>query len=147
MAVTSTPIYPQLILTPSVQILPATTTTEVTLYTATNANGSKIENIILTNTDTAAAYAIQFFVYTSSTSYLIGTVNVALSSGNTIAVPAVSVMQAVNSAGNPYIPFSYDAFGNPYMYLASGSVLKIASLTTVNTGKAVTATCVVSGDF
>jgi hypothetical protein len=140
MTVTSTPIYPQTINTPTAQILPANTTALVTLYTA-GTNGSKIENIILTNTDTAAAYAITLSIVIGGVTSVIGTVNVPLSAGNTTSAPAVSVMQSTN------IPFSYDAFGNPYMYLASGAVLKINSATTVNTSKIVAATCVASGDF
>lgn len=140
MTVTSTPIYPQTINTPTVQILPATTTTLVTLYTA-GTNGSKIENIFLTNTDTAAAYAITFSLTIGGTTSILGTVNVPISAGNTTAVPAVSLMQSSN------LPFSYDAFGNPYIYIATGGVLKANSGTTVNTGKIVAITCTSSGDF
>lgn len=140
MTVTATPIYPQAINSSSQQILPADTTTLKTLYTA-GTNGSKVESILLTNTDTAAAYAIQFSVTISATTYLLGTVNVPLSSGNTIAAPSINALQSSN------LPLSFDAFGNPYLYLASGAVLKINSLTTVNSGKIVSAICTAAGDF
>lgn len=134
MTVTATPIFPQTITSPSQQILPADTTTLKTLYTA-GTNGSKIENIIATNTDTAAAYGIQLSVTTGATTYLLGTVNVPLSSGNTTAAPAISLLNSAN------LPTAKDSNGNPYIYLASGSVLKVNSLTTVNTGKIVAITC------
>ncbi len=140
MATTSTPIFPQTINSSSQQILPADTTTLKTLYTG-GANGSKVESILLTNTDTVAAYAIQFSVTISAVTYLLGTVNVPISSGNTIIAPAINALQSAN------LPLSFDAFGNPYLYLASGAVLKINSLTTVNTGKIVSATCTAAGDF
>lgn len=139
MAVTNTPIFPQTITSPSVQILPADTTTLKTLYTA-GTNGSKVENIIATNTDTAAAYALTLTVVTSATNYIIGTINVPLSSGNTAAAPAVSLLNSAN------LPTAKDSNGNPYIYLASGSVLKVNSGTTVNSGKVVSVTCN-GGDF
>jgi hypothetical protein len=139
MATTSTPIFPQTIQSESVQILPATTTTQVTLYTG-GTNGSKIENIIATNTDTAAAYALTLAIVTGGTSYIIGTINVPLSSGNTTAAPAVSLINNAN------LPLPKDSNGNPYIYLGSGSVLKVNSGTTVNTGKVVSITAI-GGDY
>jgi|SRR6185312_439615 len=139
MSVTNTPIFPQTITSPSVQILPADTTTLKTLYTA-GTNGSKIENIIATNTDTTAAYGIQLSITTGATTYLLGTINVPLSSGNTTVVPAVSLINSTN------LPTAKDSNGNPYIYLASGSVLKVNSLTTVNAGKIIAITCN-GGDF
>lgn len=129
MAVTATPIFPQAVNSSIAQILPAQTTTLVTLYTA-GANGSKIENIDATNTDTATAYAIQVWVVISATNYLLGTVNVPLSAGNTTAAPNISILAGLTGLAK-------DSNGNPYLYLGSGAVLKVASLTTVNTGKAV----------
>jgi hypothetical protein len=137
--VTATPIFPQTITSPSVQILPATTTGLVTLYTA-GTNGSKIENIIVSNTDSGAAYALTLTVVTSATSYIIGTINVPLSAGNTTAAPAISLINSTN------IPLAKDANGNPYIYLASGSVLKVNSGTTVTTAKVLSITAM-GGDY
>lgn len=139
MSTTPTPIFPQTIQSESVQILPATTTTLVTLYTG-GTNGSKIENIIASNTDTAAAYALTLTIVTSSTNYIIGTINVPLSSGNTTAAPAVSLINSAN------LPLAKDSNGNPYLYLGSGSVLKVNSGTTVNTAKVVSITAI-GGDY
>lgn len=139
MTVTATPIFPQTIQTPVAQILPATASNLVTLYTA-GANGSKIENIIATNTDTAAAYAITLTVVVSATNYIIGTVNVPLSSGNTTAAPSINLLN------NTSINLAKDSNGNPYIYLASGAVLKVNSGTTVNTGKVLSFTAM-GGDY
>lgn len=139
MTTTATPIFPQAITSPSVQILPADTTALKTLYTA-GTNGSKIENIIATNTDSAAAYGLQLSVTTGATTYLLGTINVPLSAGNTTAAPAISLLNSTN------LPTAKDSNGNPYLYLASGSVLKVNSLTTVTAAKIVSIT-VNGGDY
>ena len=138
-AAVATPIFPQLITSPSVQILPATTSSLVTLYTG-GTNGSKIENIIATNTDSGAAYLLTLTIVTSATNYIIGTINVPLSAGNTAAAPPVSLLNSVN------LPTAKDANGNPYIYLASGSVLKVNSSTTVTTAKVVSITAM-GGDY
>jgi len=129
MSVTSTPIFPQTIKSSEVQILPADTSSLKTLYTA-GANGSRIEAIYATNTDTAAAYAIQLTVVESATNYLLGTINLPLSSGNTTAAPTVNLFNA-----GTQLVLNKDSDGNPYIYLESGAVLKVNSTTTVNSGK------------
>jgi len=139
MTVTATPIFPQTINNTFVQILPADTTTKKTIYTG-GTNGSKIENICITNTDTGA-YTLNVYITASATDYLIGTVSVPLSAGNTTAAPSINLLALAN-----FLPCNFDAFGNKYMYLASGSVLKVASTTTVTTAKAVTVYCQ-GGDF
>lgn len=138
MAVTATPIFPQTITSGVVQILPADTTTLKTLYTA-GAQGSKIENLDVTNTDSAAAYAIQVWVVISATNHLLGTVNVPLSSGNTVAAPNVSILAGLTGLNK-------DSNGNPYIYLATGAVLKVSSLTTVTAAKIVDFYCQ-GGDY
>jgi hypothetical protein len=141
MALTNTPIFPQTITNNVVQILPADTTTLKTLYTGAT-NGSRIENIMVTNTDTNA-YTINIFFTISATNYLIGTINVPLSAGNTTAAPTVNLL---SSAGNFGGILNYDANGNKYLYVASGTILKVASTGTVTTAKALTFSCQ-GGDF
>lgn len=128
MAVTSTPIYPQTLMSGVAQILPADTSSLKTLYTA-GTNGSKIETILVTNTDSTSAYLITLTVVISATNYIIGTVNVPLSSGNTNAAPAINILS------NSNIPLNKDSNGNPYLYLATGAILKVNSSTTVTTAK------------
>jgi len=133
MSVTATPIYPQSIVNDVLAIVNATGTTVTTLVTA-GSNGTKIESLNLSNTDAGSAYVVQLFVVVSSTNYLIGTVNVPLSSGNTVAAPAVSALTRAN------IPaLAIDANGNPYLYLASGSSLALAVTVAITSGKTVAA--------
>lgn len=131
MAVSNIPIYPQTVQTWAQQILPADTTTKKTLVTA-GTNGSIVESIGLTNTDAAAAYAIQFFVNNGTFDALIATVNVPLSAGNVTAVAAVDFLR--NGASPICVT---DANGNLTIVLKAGYVLKISSTTTVTAAKEV----------
>lgn len=128
MAVTSTPIFPQAIQSTTAQISNASGTTPVTIYTA-GANGSKIENIICSNTDTAASYSVQLSITNGANTNIIGTINVPLSSGTATTASAVSLINSAN------LPTAKDSNGNPYIYLAASCTLKAASLTTVTSGK------------
>ena len=131
MAVTATPIFPQTLTNTPVTILPADTTTLKTAYTA-GSNGSKLEAIYVTNTDSASAYSVQINITISSTSYLLGTVNVPLSAGNTTAAPNVNLLASTN------LNLPKDANGNPYIYLLASAIVKVGVLVAVNSGKVVT---------
>jgi hypothetical protein len=111
------------------QILPADTTTAKTAFTA-GASGSKLAALVATNTDAAAAYGVQVFLKRSATSYLLGTVNVPLSAGNTVAAPAVDLLGAVGMPG-----LAFDNDGQHYLPLMTGDTIMVASLTTVNAAK------------
>jgi len=139
MAGTATPIYPQLHTTPSVQILPADTTTLKTLLTA-GANGSLINRIWVTSTDTAAK-DLQFYVTISAVDYLIGTLSIPANSGNTNALPQVGVFESTQ-----FPAMFIDNNGNKIMRLASGAVLKVKALTTVTSAKIINVVCQ-AGDF
>lgn len=130
MAVTPTPIYPQVINTPVQQILPADTTTLKTLYTA-GANGSRIDNINVASTDTAAR-DLGFYVTVAGTDYLLFTLACPLNSGNTNAINPLAVFAHVVFQG-----FNFDPNGNRYINLATGAVLKVKALTTVTAAKAI----------
>jgi hypothetical protein len=131
MALTYTPIFPVTINNTSVQILPADTTTLKTIYTGAT-NGSRLENILVTNTDTAAASVVQVYAVISATNHLLGTVNVPISSGNLIAVPSVNLLSYSGNLGNL---LNRDANGNTYLYVASGTIIKVAVTVAVNAGK------------
>lgn len=130
MAVTATPIFPQTINNTFVQILPADTTTKKTVYTG-GTNGSKVEKILLTNTDTNA-YTLNWYITSGGTDYLIGTVSCPLSSGNTTSAPTFDLF-----ANSNFFTGARDACGNPYIYLNNGAVLKVASTGTVTAAKAI----------
>jgi hypothetical protein len=123
MATTATPIFPQTIQSEAVQILNATGTSAVTLYTA-GANGSKIENIICTSTDTIA-HTIQLSVTISAVTYILTTINIPANSGNTTVLPSISLIN------NAQIVLAKDPNGNPYLYLGAGAVLKVSAAVTV----------------
>lgn len=137
MAVTATPIYPQSLKNSVVTIVNADGTTKKTVYTA-GADGTKLESIFVTNTDTAA-YTLNVYFNISSTDYLIGTVNIPLSSGNTTSAPTVNLL---SSAGNLGAVLNKDPNGNTYLYLQSGTVLKVATTGTVTSAKTVTLTAI-----
>jgi hypothetical protein len=139
MAVTATPIFPQTILSPVVQILPADTTSLKTIYTA-GANGGLVMGIFCGSTDTANK-DLQFYITISGTDYLLSTVQCALNAGFTNAVPMLAVF-----ASTQFANMLVDVNGNKALYLSAGAVLKVKALSTVTTAKAINviAQC---GDF
>lgn len=133
MAVTNTPIYPQSINQTAVTIVNADSTNKKTAYTA-GANGSKIEAIYITNTDTNA-YTMNIYETISGTDYLIGTVNIPLSSGNTTSAPTVNLF---NMSTNFGVILNRDASGNPYLYLAASAIIKVALTGAITAAKTMT---------
>ena len=136
-AVTPTPVFAQGPKPYVQQILPAGTTATAILVTA-GSNGTIIKGIECTNTDTAAASVVQFNLARSAVNYLMASVNVPLSSGNTSAAAAVNMMSPTNWPGLPV-----DAAGNPFINLASGDTLLMNVTVTVNSGKVVS--CIAIG--
>ncbi len=130
MAVVATPIFPQTILSPVVQILPADTTTLKTLYTA-GSNGGVVMNIYVGSTDTGSK-DLQFYLTIGGTDYLLSTLAIAANSGFTNSVPMVSVF-----ASTQFANMLVDVNGNKALYLTASSVLKVKTLTTVTTAKAI----------
>ena len=138
--VTQTPVFPQIPRQWKWQMLPAGTTVATTFITP-GPNGSIIKSIVCTNNDSAQAQVVQFNVLRSTISYLLGSVNVPLSSGNTAAAVPVNALAPTVIPGLPV-----DSDGNPYIYLegtnaaagtpAGADVLQASVTVTVNTGKA-----------
>lgn len=146
MAGTSTPIFPQTIKNYAVQILPADTTALKTVVTGAT-NGTKVEMLVMTSTDTSAR-DVQLFLNDGSTSYLLGTISIPANSGNTNALLSQSLLVSSTTVA-PYLPFfqfPLDSNGNRYIYVASGWTLKAACLTTVTTAKVLNFV-VQAGDF
>ena len=131
MAVTSTPIYPQTHVTSVITIANADGTNKKTIYTG-GTNGSLVENISITNTDTSA-YTLNIYVTSGGTDYLMGTINIPLSSGNTTSAASLNLLAQSN-----FTPLNTDAFGNKYLYLANGAVLKGALTGTITSPKLIT---------
>lgn len=138
MAVTPTPIYPQTIKNAAVTIVNADGSTLKTVLTA-GANGSKVENILVTSTD-GTDRDINVYITVSGTDYLVGTVKIALNTGNTNAIPSLNLL------ASSQLPTNLDAQGNHYLYLIASGVLKVAATTTVTSAKTITFTAQY-GDF
>lgn len=130
MTVVATPIFPQSIGNPAVQILPADTTSLKTLITA-DADGTTVNRIFVASTDTAAK-DLQFYVTIASVDYLLGTLAIPANSGFTNSVPLVSVFNSSQFPG-----MLVDNNGNKTLHLAAGSVLKVKALATVTAAKAI----------
>lgn len=124
---TATPFFVQ---TPKNAVLTlnnASGTTVTSFYVA-GANGSQILSLIASSTDTADQ-TIQIFATVSATNYLIGSVKIPLGSGNSSSVSSVDLLN------NSQIPFPVDAFGNKFIYIASGTTLELGMLATITSGK------------
>ena len=132
MAVTTTPALPQ---TPQLGVAQLThsqsANTLATLVTG-GGNGTKCNSLWATNTDASNAYLTQVWLTRSSTNYLLGTVNVPLSSGNTAAAPSVNILSGITG-----LPLDSD--GNPYLFLQSGDVLAVSATTQVASSQTLTA--------
>lgn len=139
MANSNVPMFVQTIRTGLQQILPADTTALKTLLTA-GAQGSRVSSLTLASTD-ATTRDVQIWITNAATNYLLGTVNVPASAGNTNSAPSVNVL---GSAQIPGLPL--DSNANPYLDLKSGDVLAVASLTAVTAAKSINAVAV-AGDF
>lgn len=121
------------------QILNANGTALLTVVTG-GTNGTKVTSLTLTSSDTSQRI-IQVWVTRSGTSYLLGSVTVAASSGFDGATSVVSVLSSTLIPGLPV-----DNDGQPYLLLMSGDTLQIGSTTTVTSGKIIYATAV-EADF
>jgi hypothetical protein len=128
MPVTATPIYPQTVKNWTVQIANADASNKKSLV-AGGSNGSKVEMISVSSTDTSDR-DINVYLNDGSTDHLLGTIKVPLSSGNTNAIVPVNFL---SNTQNPCTP--YDAMGNKYIYVMNGYTLKVAATTTVTSGK------------
>lgn len=126
MAVTATPIYPQTFTSTIGTIAAGDTTTAKLCYTA-GANGSKIESIIIANGD-ASTRTMTLSVKQSATNYTIGTFTLPASAGTSVSVAPYN---AIGSSSTIGAVLNKDSNGNPYIYLAPGSSLYLASGATV----------------
>lgn len=129
MAVSHQPIFAQTLKLGAVQILPADTTSLKTIYTAA-ADGSRVNNLLITSTDTAAK-DVQLVLTVSAVDYVLGTITIPANTGFTAAVVSLNMFQ---HAGLVNV-LNQDNNGNKYLDLESGAILKIKALTTVTAAK------------
>lgn len=142
MAVTATPICPQAINVGVITIVTADAQAQKVAFTA-GANGSKIEAMNLSSTDTVAR-DVSVYLTRTAVNYLLTTVSVpagAGAPGAPAAIPSVDVLQ------NLQIPsLAFDAYGNNVLYLKSGDTLTINAPVSVTAAKTITS-MVQGGDF
>src|SRR5256885_103126 len=81
MAANTAPIFELAVISPSVQIAPADTTTKKTIK-AGGANGTRIDEIYVSSTDTAAV-VLNFYLYDGVTDFYLGDVTVPIGAGYT----------------------------------------------------------------
>ena len=114
-----------------VKILPADTTALKTLFTA-GSDDSVVKAINVQSTDTAAR-VVNLYVNDGTTDFLIGAVNIPLSSGNTGAVATIDLL------GGTLLPsLPYDANGKRILPLPAGYIVKVSSQTTVTATREIT---------
>jgi hypothetical protein len=131
MAGTATPIYPQTIKNWVQQVLPADTTTLKTLVTG-GTNGSVVEMINISSTDTVARDMI-FYMTVGGVDYKLFTISIPINSGNTNAIAAVAPLN--NTTLFSALPFNNS--GNKFIYVANGSELKVAVGVAVSATRAI----------
>jgi hypothetical protein len=116
------------------KILPADTTSLVTLFTA-GANDTTVKAINVQSTDTVAR-VLQLWVNDGTTDFLLGAVTIPLNSGNTGAVAAIDLL------GGTLLPsLPYDANGKRILPLPAGYILKVNSQVTVSATREITVVC------
>lgn len=130
MPVSNQPIYPQTIVSAVAQIQNSDGTTLKTLFTA-GANGSRIENILVSSTDTTNR-DLMFYVTVGGTDYLLATIQCPLTSGNSNTVGPLFAL-----SNTLFIGLNTDPNGNKYIYLANGAVLKAKAGSTVTSGRVI----------
>lgn len=131
MPVTNTPIFPQLIRNSVITIVNGDAQTYKTVFTP-GSNGSKIESIVVSSTDTSARdITVNFTI--SATNYQLSVVSIPITAGTVNSVPCVNLLASTQLPG-----LAKDANGNPYLYLASGTTLTVNAPVTVTSAKTIT---------
>ena len=119
MAANTSPIFELTVKNAGVQIVPADTTTLKTVYTG-GTNGSRIDQLLVSSTDTAAM-TLMWYKNIGGTDYHLADTVIAIGSGYTTvaAVDAITTLAPVLG----------------YLVLASGDILKVKVLAAVTTAK------------
>ena len=119
MAANTSPIFELPVKNAGVQIVPADTTTLKTVYTG-GTNGSRIDQLLVSSTDTAAM-TLMWYKNIGGTDYHLADTVIAIGSGS----PTVAAVDAITTLA-PVLG---------YLVLASGDILKVKVLAAVTTAK------------
>lgn len=136
----STPVIVQSPKVGLAQIANADASNKKALVTA-GSSGSKVTAIRACSDEASTARVLQLILTRSATDYLLGSVSVPALSGTD---GAAAVKDLLNTTDMPGLPVDND--GQRYLFLQSGDVLNVKSLTTVTSGKTVNVSAVY-GDF
>jgi citrate lyase beta subunit len=121
MAAGTSPIFETVVKNAGAHIAPADTTTKKTVYTG-GTNGSRIDALMVSSTDTAAV-TLMWYITVGGTDYHIGDTVIAIGSGYT----TVNRPDAIATLSPTLL----------FLVLGYGDVLKVAALATVTTAKQV----------
>lgn len=121
MAANTSPIFELTVKNAGVTIVPADTTAKKTLYTG-GTNGSRIDQLAVSSTDTAAVTTM-WYKNVGGTDYHIGDVVIPIGAGYTTVALVDALATLEPTLG--------------YLVLASGEILKVAALATVTAAKQV----------
>lgn len=126
MPTTNTPIFAQSLINPSAKILPADLTNFKTLRVG-SANGDRIDNLIITSSDTVER-TLQFAINDGSADYIIGEVKVGALSGQDGA--------ANNKGVNGLSPANFPGLNQTgSLFLQAGYLLKVRATSAVSASK------------
>lgn len=128
MAGNTTPIFPGTVQNYRARIQNSDGTTPVTLVTGPT-NGCKVESIAVTSDDTSAV-VLQLIATISAVDHILGEVNIPIGSGTNGTAKAINML---NTTDLPWL--RSDEAGRPYLYVASGTTLKVKAKTTVTAAK------------
>ena len=143
----ATPIYPQTIKNIGLELTTSTPINTSQVVITAGANGTKIDHLCITSTDTTAR-DLKFYISNGTTDFLIGTVPVIVNAGSTNAInpvyPTVNVMNG--STYFPYLMWPVDVSGNRAFYLQAGWSLKVQLPAAITSAKVIHITGF-AGDF
>ncbi len=140
MAGTSTPIFPQTVRNAAVAFANADGTTLKSVI-AGGSNGTQINAITVSSTDSTAR-DLKLWINNGTTDFLLGTVSIVGSSGNTNALAAIDIMRSTMVPG-----LAFDALGNRVLFIASGWTLKASMGAAVTSSQTVAVVVPSAGDY
>jgi len=120
----STPAFVATPKTPAVAFVNADGTSFKTLITG-GTNGSRVDTLFGTNTDTASAYVMQLALQKSSVDYVIGEVSLPLGAGTNGAAKSVAMLNPTDIPGLAYTE-------NGSLFLEAGVSLRARPKTAVS---------------
>lgn len=135
MAANINPIFPASVVGYTQTFVNADGTTKKTIFTA-GANGSRMDNVSITSTDTVAL-SFNVYVNDGTSDILVGTVSVPIGAGNSASTPPMSLL---TSANFPWLPSSLSTF------LKTGWTVKMAAVSAVTATKQVSVVSL-GGDY